>query len=123
VRAIEWLTALASQQAVVVSPQILNESMRLFLDKLNVSPSDLLPVVHSLAPWCTASVDPPVTERALEVRERWKFGWWDCLIVASALRAGCQALLTEDLQDGQQLDGLTVVNPFLHEPSSILTAI
>ncbi len=42
------------------------------------------------------------------------------LIVASALEAGCSHLLSEDLQDGQSLDGLVVVSPFAHEPDGIL---
>lgn len=45
--------------------------------------------------------------------------FWDALIVAAARSAGCDALLTEDLQDGQDLDGLVVVDPFARDPSSI----
>ena len=40
------------------------------------------------------------------------FSFHDALIVASALDAGCETLLTEDLQDGRRVNGLTIVNPF-----------
>lgn len=51
--------------------------------------------------------------RALELRRRYQFPFYDALVVAGALEAGCTRLLTEDLQHGQQLDGLTIENPFL----------
>ena len=44
---------------------------------------------------------------------------WDGLIVQAALEAGCDALLTEDLQHGRRFGNLEIVNPFLaaaHEP-------
>jgi predicted nucleic acid-binding protein len=43
---------------------------------------------------------------------RWRFGFYDSLIVASALAAGCDMLLTEDLQHGQVIETLTISNPF-----------
>ena len=40
------------------------------------------------------------------------FSFYDSLIVASALEAGCDTLLTEDLQTGRRIAGLTIVDPF-----------
>ena len=40
--------------------------------------------------------------------------------MAAAQAANCEYLLTEDLQDGQLLDSVTVVNPFEHRPETIL---
>ncbi|MBA3423350.1 MAG: PIN domain-containing protein [Rubrobacter sp.] len=39
--------------------------------------------------------------------------FWDALILESALSAGADRLLTEDLQHGQEIEGLRVENPFL----------
>jgi predicted nucleic acid-binding protein len=50
---------------------------------------------------------------ALAVKDRFGFSFYDSLIVASALEAGCKRLLTEDLQHGQRIGGLRVENPFL----------
>ena len=50
--------------------------------------------------------------RALDVQDRYRFGFYDSLIVAAALEAGCSRLYTEDLQDGQRIEGLTIENPF-----------
>jgi predicted nucleic acid-binding protein len=50
---------------------------------------------------------------ALDLRNRYGFSFWDCQIVAAALLAGCEVLLTEDLQHGQVIDDrLRIVNPF-----------
>jgi len=46
--------------------------------------------------------------------------YWDALIVASAQQAGCRYLLTEDLQHGQQLGAVTVINPFAVQPLELL---
>lgn len=50
--------------------------------------------------------------RALDVHARWRFGFYDSLIVASALAAGCRTLLSEDLQHGQRIGDLEIVDPF-----------
>ena len=64
-------------------------------------------------------VEPPLpltlhlhaAARALAEKDRLSF--YDALIVASALEAGCDTLFTEDLQHGRKFGNLTVVNPFL----------
>lgn len=53
---------------------------------------------------------------AWEVQDRFGLSFWDGLIVAAAQASGCRHLLTEDLQDGQDLGGVIVVDPFRHEP-------
>ncbi len=50
--------------------------------------------------------------RALDLQARFRFSFYDSLIVAAALQAGCSRLLTEDLQHGQQVDGVTIEKPF-----------
>jgi predicted nucleic acid-binding protein len=49
-------------------------------------------------------------------------GWsfWDAMIWATAKRAGCRLLISEDGQDGRTLGGVTIVNPFLPTPSPLL---
>lgn len=52
-------------------------------------------------------------DRGFALRERYGFSIYDSMILASALLAGCNLVFTEDLQDGQCIDGrLTVRNPF-----------
>ena len=45
-------------------------------------------------------------------QSRYGFGFYDSLIVAAALDAGCKTLYSEDLQHGQRVEGVTIINPF-----------
>jgi predicted nucleic acid-binding protein len=50
---------------------------------------------------------------ALNLAERYQYSYFDSLILASALEAGCQILYSEDLQDGQRIENqLMIINPF-----------
>ena len=51
------------------------------------------------------------------IQEKLEFAWWDALIVAAAQVTSCSHLLSEDFQDGQDLDGVIVLNPFRHKPA------
>ncbi len=54
---------------------------------------------------------------AHQLKLRYGFSYWDSLIVASALEAGCPLLYSEDLQHQQQIDDrLTIINPFVYAP-------
>ncbi len=44
--------------------------------------------------------------------ERWRYSLYDSLILAAALDGGCRTLYSEDLQDGQTIETLTIVDPF-----------
>jgi len=51
--------------------------------------------------------------RALEIKPRYGYSFYDSLIIAAALTAGCRRVYSEDLQHGQRIGQLTIVNPFL----------
>jgi predicted nucleic acid-binding protein len=69
-------------------------------------------------PWATDTVS---VELAWDAQRRWQISWWDALIVVAAHQQGCRYLLTEDMQHGQVLDGLQVVNPFTLGPELLDT--
>jgi predicted nucleic acid-binding protein len=50
--------------------------------------------------------------RALDIQVRYRYDFYDSLIIAAALTAGCTRLLSEDLQAGQRIEGLVIENPF-----------
>ncbi|MDO5697475.1 MAG: PIN domain-containing protein [Dermatophilus congolensis] len=95
--------------------QVLQEFLNVALKGARVSLT-----VDEARRFCDAAITPLITvwpsptlyHRALDVKARWQFGFYDSLIVASALQAGCTTLLTEDLQAGQRIEGLTITNPF-----------
>lgn len=60
---------------------------------------------------------------ALDLVRDHRLGFWDALMCATASRAGLRYLLTEDLQDGQRLGNLTIVNPFRPENTALIERI
>jgi predicted nucleic acid-binding protein len=64
-------------------------------------------------------VDAKILDHGWKIQDRYQLSFWDALIVAAAKSASCRFLLTEDLQPGQDFDGLLVVNPFLRDAASL----
>ena len=75
--------------------------------------------IRNLLEWRPVSIDAGILERAWNIQERYKISFWDSLIVSAAKAASCRYLLTEDLQEGQEMDGVVVVNPFRSSPVEI----
>jgi len=50
--------------------------------------------------------------RASEISETWKLSFWDSMILAAAEQDGAGELLTEDLNHGQVVAGVKIVDPF-----------
>lgn len=75
--------------------------------------------VRDLLAWRPVRVDAEMMERAWNIQDRYRFSFWDALIVAAAKAASCHYLLTEDLQPDHDLDGVRVVSPFLLGPNSL----
>ena len=53
-----------------------------------------------------------VMQDALDIKKRYRTFYWDAAVLAAAASAGCTELLSEDLNPGQNYDGLRVINPF-----------
>lgn len=100
-----------------VSVQVLNEFAAVATGKLALSVAAVREVLGTVRDLCvTHPVTEQIHDRGLEVIERYGFSLYDSMIVAAALLAGCKTLYSEDLQDGQVIDGqLTVLNPFIKE--------
>jgi predicted nucleic acid-binding protein len=101
-------------QSGVISVQVLNEFTAVAFRKLAMAPAETREVLDTVRAVCRT--EPLMVEdhdRAVAVAERYQFSFYDAVIVASALRAGCKALYSEDLQHGQIIDRkLRIINPF-----------
>jgi predicted nucleic acid-binding protein len=104
--------ALASGTGIV-SYQVAQEVLNVLTRKLGVAPSDARRFLDAiLVPLWRVGPSPELFTRALEVRDRYAFSFYDALVVAAAESAGCTRLLSEDLQHGQRIGDLTIVDPF-----------
>ena len=68
-------------------------------------------VVNSYAPWCIETT-PAEISTAFRIEDASKIGFWDALIVASAAKCGAVRILSEDLNAGQEIEGIRIENPF-----------
>ncbi len=98
-----------------ISFQVVQECLNTALRKAEI-PLSIGETKHYLdnvlAPLFRISASLSLYHRALDVQARYRYGFYDSLIVAAALDAGCTRLYSEDLQDGQRIEGLTIENPF-----------
>lgn len=96
----------------VVSSQVLQEFAAVMLKKLRASPAQIQPIIESYRVFSFVVIDHELIISALDLAGQHSLSFWDGLIVESAVRSGCKTLYTEDLNSGQVLHGVTVVNPF-----------
>lgn len=121
-RAAEWMAWLWDLRLGRLSVQVLQEYYVTVTRKLDPPrrPEDAREDVIALHVWRPSPIDLEVMERAWSIEDRYGFHWWDALIVASGIVGRCGYLLSEDLQDEQQVEGLTILDPFAHDPESVL---
>ena len=97
----------------VVSYQVVQEALNVMTRRLGASTDDARRFLEAvLDPLWQIGPSADLYGAALDVRGRYGFSFYDALIVASALAAGCTRLLSEDLQHGQRVGDLTIVDPF-----------
>jgi len=106
---------LLQENAGTVSVQVLNEVASVAHRKLKLSWADVAETLADLRALCQEprALTLATHQAALALAARHGFSFYDALIVAAALEAGCTTLLTEDMQDGLVVEGrLTLRNPF-----------
>ena len=109
----DLLRVTVSSHTLTLSPQSLNECYRVLTERPRLMPVEAArSYLRTLAPWAIAPLDAGTTERAWAVQDEAKFGWWDSLMLAAALRAECRLFISEDLHDGTVIDGMRIANPF-----------
>lgn len=99
----------------VISVQVLNEAARVMRHKLKPQ-HDWTDVERALNDWKLlfriVPVDLATHERGIQYGKRFGLVFWDSMMVAAATLAGCDLLYSEDMSDGQVIDGVTIRNPY-----------
>jgi predicted nucleic acid-binding protein len=96
----------------VVSLQVLQEYFVNVTRKLGVDPQIARRKVEILAEFDVAAPDLGDILAAIDLHRLHGFSFWDALVLRSAKQSGCGVLLSEGFQDGREIDGIKVVNPF-----------
>ena len=99
-----------------ISYQVVQETLNVLTGKLGMSANSIRRLLDEiLVPLWQVYPSAPLYHDAISVQGRYGFSFYDSLIVAAALEAGCTRLYSEDLQHGQQIERLTILNPFVNE--------
>lgn len=103
-----------SSQEVYISSQVISEFISVCFSKELLGLEEIITLVNDLIEALRfSSVEESTIKKALQIKKDSKYSYWDSLIIASALENNCSILYTEDMQDGQVVDGnLSIINPF-----------
>ena len=116
-----WLSALTQANEAVISPQVVNEFVAASQRRYRSLPlEEIFERASALLPMCHAPLDAATTINAMSIQSQYGTSWWDALIVASAVRAGCRYIVSEDMQAGMRFGAVTIVNPFESSPDEVL---
>ena len=120
---IAWLGELAARSRGRANLQVVNEFTSIALRRMPHLPAnDVFSMADSIAAWGSSALAMETMRAARRLCERNRYSWWDCLLLAAALELGCTHFLSEDLQDGQRIESMTIVNPFAHRPEDVLAS-
>ncbi len=110
--ALDLLEQAFLERGGVVSTQVLQEYFVAATRKLGVDAVLARRKVELFARLDTVQIGVDLVLAAIDLHRLHTISFWDALIVRAALNGGCAVLFSEDLQPGQRIEGLRVVNPF-----------
>ena len=94
-----------------ISIQVLQE-LYVTLIRKDISSKVARKIVTDYLQWDIVENDSDLLLEGIKIREDYKLSFWDSLVVAAAIRAEAQILLTEDLSPNQRYRGVQIKNPF-----------
>jgi predicted nucleic acid-binding protein len=98
-----------------LSTQVLQEFYVNVTAKISkpISPAQARTIISRYRVWPLEENNADSILRASEIQEHFRLSFWDALIIAAAIKAGAKTLLSEDLNAGQVIEGVKIVNPLL----------
>jgi len=105
---------LESDDRLVLSTQVLLETWWVLTRRLAepLKESEASRVIDELSSLPVVATDPQLVQQAIRINRRFNIAIWDALVIEAARAAGCTTVLSEDLQTGQDFDGVRIKNPF-----------
>lgn len=100
-------------QGGVVSVQVLSEFVSVATRKLGMRIGETREVLAAVRSICkVVALDEHTHDAGMQIAERHRLSIYDAMIAAAARLAGCKVVLSEDMQDGLQLEGMRIRDPF-----------
>lgn len=106
------ISELTQHQAAVISTQVINEFYVVATKKLKSDALAVKRLISSFNQFEIVNPDIEIIKDAIDISILNKISYWDALILSSALSAKCNSVYSEDMNDGQLINGIKIINPF-----------
>lgn len=113
--ALDLLKELFETTSGVLSTQVLQEYCNVAIKKLKLPPAHIRAQLDLYEQFEVVQVTPAIIRAGLDLHQTRSVSFYDAIVLASAQTAGCSVLLSEDMNAGELVGGVRVVNPFLIE--------
>ncbi len=106
--------AILSTEDVGFSAQVMQEFVAAVANKrrLGITDDEAMAVLRAIMGYPVLPMSGELVIRAVGIRNRYQLSYWDASIVAAAQEMGCEIIYSEDFNEGQEFEGVRVVNPF-----------
>jgi len=111
-RARSVIRELVSQNSAVISMQVLQEFYSVLTTKMNCDKLLAKEAMLGFTRIPLVQTDLALLQQAIDISILTRLSFWDALIVAAAEYANCTMLYSEDMNAGQTIRGIRIVNPF-----------
>ncbi len=108
----QTLLSLEKETRIVISTQVIQEISNVAIKKSLLDKNELLDYVNRLANLEVGVISEDIIKEAIRIKFRYQLSFYDSLIVATAIENNCTRLYSEDLNNGQSIEGLQIINPF-----------
>jgi predicted nucleic acid-binding protein len=108
----DLILKLEDSYTIVISTQVIKEISSVLLRKFNYPVSDLKVFISQLEKFEVAETPPTIIQKGLDIMSSYQLSFWDSIICATAASANCSLIVSEDMQDGMEMLGMTVRSPF-----------
>ena len=97
-----------------ISTQVIQEFLNILFKKFGLNWAQILQAIDEIAEKYSIVINHfPIIRSACEIAEKYRFSFYDSLIISAALDANCSILYTEDLRHNQLIENkLRITNPF-----------
>jgi predicted nucleic acid-binding protein len=113
--ACELIQGALKEQTGCISSQVIQEFLNVSTRKFKppLATEDSLKYLNTvLSPLCEIYASIELYRKTIETYKRWKYSFYDSMIITAAIQTNCSVLYSEDMQHNQNIQSLTIINPF-----------
>ena len=106
------ISNIADSNLLVISTQVMQEYYNVATLKMGIEKLLAKKTVKMFDVYEIVTIQPSIIFKAMDIHVLNQLSFWDSLIISAAKSANCTMVLTEDMNDGQVIEGVKIQNPF-----------